>query len=250
VTVPSFKARAEAWAAPPVDDIGYILSSELLTWNDEALADAISAMSQSRYQGWRNWEMRWRNVLGLDRTRGKTVLDYGCGVGLEALQYAKLGNNVWLADIAPTNLKLATRVLGLENYKIAGSYLISEYAPFVNILQTVDVIHCCGVLHHIPDPQPVVEHMANWLNDDGELRLMVYSDEAWRIATHSDPLDDPVENSELFRQYWTHWDPIGGYADWYDSRKLEAKFGEWFTLESCEYLTEHGEYLGAVLRRR
>lgn len=250
MSIPSFEERTKAWSSPPVDDIGYLPSQELMTWDDEALADAISAMSQARYQGWRNYEMRWRTLLGLDKTRGKVVLDYGCGVGIEALQYAKLGNKVWLADIAPDNLLLSARVLGLEGYKPAGTYRISEAAPFINVLEPFDVIHCCGVLHHIPDPQPVVEHMADWLKPEGELRLMVYSDEAWRIATQTEPPDGEVFDYVEFDKYWQHWDPIGGYADWYDADKLEEWFGEWFTLKTCEYLTEHREYLGAVLTRR
>ena len=99
MTIPTFTERARQWSAPPVDDVGYLLSEELLTWHDEALLDLINQMAVSRYQGWRNWEMRWRTVLGLDSTRDSDVLDYGCGVGLEALQYAKLGNRVTIADI-------------------------------------------------------------------------------------------------------------------------------------------------------
>lgn len=251
MTVPTFAERRQAWSAPPVDDIGYILSSELLTWDDKALLDAISSMAQSRYQGWRNWEMRWRTVLGLDSTRDKIVLDYGCGVGLEALQYAKLGNKVWLADIVPDNLRLATKVLKLEGYKIEGTYRIDEQWPFITPLEHLDVIHCCGVLHHIPEPWPVVERMAEWLNPEGELRLMVYSDKAWEIATGTNPPRTHATVADPnFPTYWQHWDPIGGYADWYDRERIEQWFGDWFTVKTCEYLTEHGEYLGAVLVKR
>lgn len=250
--IPPFSQRRDAWSSPPVDDIGYLPSSELLTWDDEALLDLISQMAQSRYQGWRNYEMRWRVVLGLDSTRGKDVLDYGCGVGLEALQYAKAGNRVSIADISRNNVRLAERILvDLSGYDLDGAFVLTEETPFIRQKELeFDVIHCCGVLHHIPRPIPVVEQMWKWLRPKGELRLMLYSAKAWEIATGTKPTGAPVEDSELFERYWTHWDPHGGYADWYDRDKLEERFGKWFDVTKCEPLTKHGEYIGAILTKR
>ena len=44
--------------------------------------------------------------------------------------------------------------------------------------------------------------------------------------------------------------PIGGYADWYDCKRLNTRFGKWFTVDICQPLTQYGEYLGAVLVKR
>jgi len=254
VSYPTFSQRAKAWSAPPVDDIGYLPSKDLLTWDDEALLDLISQMAQSRYQGWRNYQMKWRIVLGLDNTRGRRVLDYGCGVGLEALQYAKLGNTVSIADISADNLKLAERVvqLGAPGHVVDGVFKVQEKSPFIEAEpESFDVVHCCGVLHHIPHPEPVVQRFSELLSRGGELRLMVYSDEAWKIATGTEPPTElNVEDYVQFDAFWQHWDPIGGYADWYDCDRLMDRFGEWFTMKECNYLTEHNEYLGAVLVKR
>lgn len=245
--IPSFETRRRQWSAPPVDDIGYLPSDELLTWGDKDLLDVINRMAESRYNGWRNWEMNWRVVLGLDRTRGKDVLDYGCGVGLEALQYAKTNNRVWLADISESNLALADKVLRLCDHRAEGSFLIKEDVPAIPP-DSFDVIHCAGVLHHIPEPRPIVEAMSAWLRHEGELRLMVYSDQAWRIATGTEPPRTHATFADpSFVLYWQHWDPIGGYAEWYDRERLEQWFGQWFTVSECKPLTEFGEYLGAVL---
>lgn len=248
--IPSFETRKRQWSAPPVDDIGYLPSEELLGWDDETLLDVINRMAESRYGGWRNWEMNWRVVLGLDRTHDKDVLDYGCGVGLEALQYAKKNNRVWIADIAESNLALADRVLRLCGARAEGMFLVKETLPDIPH-ESFDIVHCAGVLHHIPEPRPVVEAMAGWLRPEGELRLMVYSDEAWRIATGTEPPQTHATSADPnFRLYWQHWDPIGGYAEWYDRERLEQWFGEWFTVAECKPLTRFGEYLGAVLVKR
>lgn len=255
--IPTFKERQKQWSSPPVDDIGYIPSEDLLTWDDEALLDLIGKMAEARYKGWRNFDNRWRTVLQLDRTKGKDVLDYGCGVGLEALEYAKMGNRVSIADISAANLRLAHRVIELHGQKTLHEMLIQEKEPFLPVLNpekqdidTFDVIHCCGVLHHIPEPIPVVRAMHGWLRPSGELRLMVYSDEAWKIATRTEPPEDDVFNYVEFDKFWQHWDAIGGYADYYTRERLDERFGEWFHVAECKPLTEHGEYLGAILVKK
>jgi len=252
VTIPSFGQRAQAWASPPVDDIGYLPAVNMLAMTDAQLVDLIEQMEINRYTGWRNWQGKWRDVLGLDTTHGKYVLDYGCGTGIEAVQYIKARNEVVVADISETNVALAQRVCSLFGFNPTGIIMVGDSEPgFHPGYKPFDVIHCCGVLHHIPEPAPVVEKMASWLAPQGQLRLMVYSDEAWRIATGGEPPQMWATFADVrFEQFWTHWDPIGGYADWYDRTKLEDWFGEWFTVERCEPLTEHGEYLGAVLVKR
>ena len=246
--IPTFEQRVREWSSPPVDDIGYISSENLLRLRAEDLLDVVHSFEETRYQGWRNYENRWREVLGLDSTRDKVVLDYGCGVGIEALQYARTGNDVIVADISRDNVRLAMRVIELEGFS-AGAFQITEdhlvnfmFAPF-------DVVHCAGVLHHIPDPLPVVEAMHEHLNEGGELRLMLYSDEAWRIACGTEP-PAVVEDDPRFDRFWTHWDPIGGYADWYDLQRLAMRFGHLFDIERYESLTENGAYVGAVLSKR
>lgn len=248
--IPTFAQRRKQWSSPPVDDVGYLASKDLLTWHDEALLELVVDMEHARYSGWRNWNGNWRRVLGLDKTEDKDVLDYGCGVGVEALQYAKTGNRVSAADISTDNIALTERVLDLYGHPATSSYLILSKPPFIVSPGLFDVIHCSGVLHHIPEPLPVVEHMHSWLRTRGELRLMLYSDEAWRIATKTEPPDGNVFDYVEFDQFWQHWDAVGGYADWYDREKLENRFGKWFEVKHCEPLTKEGAYIGAVLVKR
>ena len=247
----TFERHREAWSHPPVDGVGYISSGTLLELPDDELHGLISDMETERYSGWRNTGGHWREILGLDSTTDKLVLDYGCGTGIEALQYAKAGNHVILADIAPSNVTLASRVLALFGYgdSISGIFL-RENPPRADIaFDHLDVVHCAGVLHHIEDAESAVAEIANWLKPGGELRLMVYSDVSWRRATDTAPPKD-VRKDPRFEQYVKAMDGVGEYADWYDRTRLVQRFGDFLTLARCEYLDANLGYIGAVLRKR
>jgi SAM-dependent methyltransferase len=252
MTVPTFAARRKAWSSPPVDDIGYLPAEDLLAMDDEQFGAIIQQAVTNRYSGWRNWREHWTNLLTRwDVTQGKRILDYGCGIGLEGLILAKR-NEVTLADITPGNLLVAQRAFVLNGHALPETRLISEKQPFIQDAPTdLDIILCLGVLHHIPNPVPVVEAMASWLKPGGELRLMVYSRDAFVIATGNEPRrEQPVEESPFFVDYWTYWDAVGGYADWYDKQKLLSRFGEWFGVRDSRPVTSDGAYLGAVLVKR
>ena len=252
MTIPTFAQRQKQWSSPPVDDIGYIPAADLLAMDDQQFGAVIQKAVTNRYTGWRNHKENWTNLLTQwDRTRGKRILDYGCGIGLEGLILARK-NTVFCADISEGNLAVAERAFVLNGHDAPALFPIREKPPFIEEPPgELDIILCLGVLHHIPDPAPVVEAMHGWLKPGGELRLMVYSDEAWRIATGTaPPLKGCVEDAYEFVTYWQHWDAVGGYADWYCDWKLEREFGEWFTLRECRYVTAGREYLGAVLVKR
>jgi 2-polyprenyl-3-methyl-5-hydroxy-6-metoxy-1,4-benzoquinol methylase len=109
------------------------------------------------------------------------VKDFGCGFGIEALQFAKSGNEVLLSDIFPSNVQAAERVLRLSGYTPAPD------GP-------VDVFYSNGVLHHSPQMRELLEKEVANLNPGGEVRLLLYSDRAWILttATRVPPIEDDV----------------------------------------------------------
>jgi SAM-dependent methyltransferase len=249
MTVPSFAAQKRAWSSPPVDDIGYLPASDLLAMDDHAFCSVMRRMEENRYGGWRNLRNNWINSLRIDDTHDKRVLDYGCGVGVEALQFAP-SNKVWVADIVPDNLKVAQRLFALSDYHLENALLIKGTKPYLTPPEPLDVIHCSGVLHHIVDPVPVVREMASWLTDGGELRLMLYSDKAWLAATGEYPPPDDVTDSPLREKFVRHYDAVGDWADWYSQQRLADRFGEWFTVADYQNITRAGDYVGAVLVKK
>lgn len=252
MSLPTFASQRNAWSNPPVDDEGYFASSDLLTRSDDELHDLILRVERARYLGWRNFKNRWVDTFLMEKTFDSDVLDFGCGIGIEALQYAKFGNRVHLADIAPANVELAQRVLELFGYSPAATHVLKEKEPRAKIApESLDVVHCVGVLHHIPYARSVVEEWAKWLKPKGQARLMVYSDVLWKRSTGERPSSGPPEEAPGFDTFVRAQDGVGAYADWYDCTKLQLLInGTPFVLQHCGYITHRLEFVGARLVRR
>lgn len=246
--------QRQAWSQPPVDDVGYIPAADLLAKPDDELRAIVEQMRATRYGGWRNHDGLWRDLMGLDEPGGLDVLDFGCGVGVEALELALAGNRVDFADINADNLHLAVRVLSLYADRIPSGpltiYLALGEAPYITAdPESFDVFHCNGVLHHIPWARQIMERAHQILRPGGVVRLMVYSDRGWREATSTEPPDD-VTTHPLHQQFVRAFDQVGEYADWYNHDRIEQRFGDLFTIERFAYLTPQQRYCAAVLRKR
>lgn len=246
--MPSFNDQVQAWSNPPVDDVGYIASSHLLSLPDDELLARMREMRRVRYstEAWRNWGNGWRDGLRLDVMRGKTVLDFGCGVGMEAAEIATLGNRVILADISASNIELATRVMKLFGQQPLESWLLGEELEAPHLRPDIDVIHCAGVLHHIPDARKTMEFFADTLMPKGEVHLMLYSDRGWRTYVGTEPPLDTI-NDPQFNHFVRTFDQVGGYADWYNEYKIEALAEGLFKLVDFRYITVDDRYCTAVL---
>jgi SAM-dependent methyltransferase len=248
--------HVEAWSHPPVDDVGYISSAEMLLWDDLKLMSTIRDLAQTRYGGWRNHNGLWREMLKLDDTHGKDVLDFGCGTGVESLELHRAGNRVELADISANNLALAMRVLSLSDRPpdAVTCHLVTDESPYLLAdRQSFDVIHCAGVLHHIPWATEIMFRFRQLLRPGGEVRLMLYSDVGWKIATGD--VQRPFWGADVrvlpgFKEFVRYFDGVGEYADWYDLNKIKLKFGAWFNVEEFGYITEDYRYCVAVLSRK
>lgn len=250
--------QIEAWSSPPIDGVGYVPSKTLLEKSDDELRSIILRLEEERYdvKGWRNFNNKWRRAFGYETTQDKFVVDYGCGSGVEALQYAKNDNRVLVTDIVRDNAMLARRVLYLfgfrpewsVSYTVEGSKgRINRFAP----PKDVDVFHACGVIHHIPDPAPVLEWASKTLKSDGEIRLMLYSDKGWEIATatKTPPIEEDVTTNPNFEKFTKTFDAVGNYADWYNADKIEYRF-PFLKLEYFDYLCSDDAYCAAILKKK
>lgn len=244
------------WSRPPVDDVGYLSSADMMTLDDAAFAKLIADMRNARYSGWRNYAGLWREMLRLDDTHDQDVLDFGCGVGMEALELQDGRNRVQLADLSPDNLALAMRTLSLSQYPpdMVICHLVTDTPPYFTAdRSSFDAVHCSGVLHHIPWARDIMRRFHEVLRPGGEVRLMLYSDRGWQLATGAKALPHWITKAEQlpeFERFVRYFDGVGQYADFYSLEKLEHEFGDLFNVSEIAYLTEDLRFLAAVMTRK
>lgn len=229
---PTFEAQRDAWARIPVDDIGYMTAAEILAL--PGLEELVADAAENRYTGWRNPENRWVELLGLDQS-GRSVLDFGCGLGLDAAVMAQAGNCVVVADINGDSIALAQRVIAIAGREDCGGALIRGEYPYVDPGVPVDTFYASGVLHHIPYAADVVRRAAELVGKGGHIRAMVYGRAAYELHGPN---------------FVRAMDAVGAYADWYDADKVRQDWGEWAELDYCEPITTDHSYLAVHLVAR
>jgi hypothetical protein len=202
--------------------------------------------------GWRNYQNRWRSGL-TDNTTGKTILDYGAGFGIEAREFLlQKDNKVLLADVHEDNMRAAEKVLNLYELKSNGHVLAKFDAPFFTLPEStpkIDIFYSNGVLHHSSKFRDILLRACDVLSDDGEIRLMLYSDVAWTAKTgEAVDICTPIHEQKGFDRFVREMDQVGEYADYFNRAKMENTVGDFLSIEFCDYICSDNLFIVFVLK--
>ena len=117
-------------------------------------------------------------IYRLTKAADKSVLDIGCGNGYVLSRYAAAGAFTHGVDITDRAIEISRRrfaEMGLagEFTRIDGQRLPVEDS-------SLDVVTSMGVLHHVPDPDPLVDDAFRALKPGGEMIIMLYYRYSWQ----------------------------------------------------------------------
>jgi ubiquinone/menaquinone biosynthesis C-methylase UbiE len=119
-----------------------------------------------------------------ERWRGKRVLEIGCGIGTDTINFARVGARVTSVDLSEESLEIArqrVKVYGLENQVRFFCGNAEELSGFVPI-EPYDLIYSFGVIHHTPHPERVLEEMRQYAQAGTTLKIMVYHRRSWKVG--------------------------------------------------------------------
>ena len=162
------KQRArEQWTHDPA---GAVHGSE----HEFATREFFDAVERHRYEEYAPWMPR---VMGFDQFAGKRLLEVGCGMGTDLLQFARGGARVTGVDLTPRSIETSRKHLQL--YGQTGDFAITdaETLPFAG--ESFDVVYSNGVLHHTPDTAGAVREVHRVLKPGGLARVMLYHRNSW-----------------------------------------------------------------------
>lgn len=102
----------------------------------------------------------------------KTVLEIGCGLGLDLAQYARHGARVVGVELSEASLELARQCF--VAYALPGVFLVAdaENLPFAEA--TFDLVYAHGVLHHTPHTEKAIAEIHRVLRPGGRTLVMLY----------------------------------------------------------------------------
>jgi SAM-dependent methyltransferase len=115
--------------------------------------------------------------------RGKKVLEIGCGIGTDTMNFARHGAQVTAVDLSESSLALARKraeVFGLGSrirFIQADAERLSEHVP----VEPYDLVYSFGVIHHTPRPQRVTEEIRKYLAPGATVKIMVYHRWSWKV---------------------------------------------------------------------
>jgi SAM-dependent methyltransferase len=111
-------------------------------------------------------------VAGLELTSGDTLLDFGAGTGWTSWNFAQLGCQVIISDVAPAALGLARERFNrwpLSPNRSEPKYLVFDGRKLDLADASVDKICCFDAFHHLVNQSEVMAEFARVLKPGGLL---------------------------------------------------------------------------------
>jgi len=162
-TLAEEKVRArEQWGQDPC-------GAEYEREHELGTREFFDSVERHRYEQYAPW---MRRVMGFEEFRGASLLEIGCGMGSDLLQFARGGANCTGIDLTPRSVEITRHRFAL--YGAPGNFMISdgEQLPFAS--ESFDVVYSNGVLHHTPDTAGAIREVHRVLRPGGTAKVMLY----------------------------------------------------------------------------
>jgi len=118
-----------------------------------------------------------------ERWRGQRVLEVGCGIGTDTINFARAGAYVTAVDLSDESLRIArerAKVMGFADSIRFVQANAEQLSPDL-VEEQFDLVYSFGVVHHTPRPDRALAEMRRLVKPGGTLRLMVYHRRSWKV---------------------------------------------------------------------
>jgi SAM-dependent methyltransferase len=123
--------------------------------------------------------------------KNKKVLEIGCGIGTDAINFAKHGAKYVGLELSNKSLDLTKK--RFDAYGQDGSFYCgnSENLTHIVPVENYDLIYSFGVIHHTPNPEMVISEIKRYMTKTSVLKIMLYAKNSWKNYMIDAGLDQP-----------------------------------------------------------
>lgn len=123
--------------------------------------------------------------------QGKHVLEIGCGIGTDAVNFVRNGAIYSGCDISDVSLNIVKKRFDVFNLKGNLTCCDAEQLSDHYNREQFDLVYSFGVLHHTSNPRKAIEEIHKVIKRNGELRIMLYAEYSWKNFMIQEGLDQP-----------------------------------------------------------
>ncbi len=188
-----------------------------------------------------------KKIAEFDKFAGKRVLEIGCGLGTDLLQFARGGADVTGIDLTPNSIELVQKRFRMESLQVDARVADAENLPFAN--DSFDLIYSFGVLHHTPNTQKAIDEVYRVLKPGGRIIIMLYNKTSLHVwlgvplYLFTQLIRKPIKNGgklvdNWIRVYDGNENPLGKA---YSRSEMEAMFSKFRNREYniCDSYRRH-----------
>jgi 2-polyprenyl-3-methyl-5-hydroxy-6-metoxy-1,4-benzoquinol methylase len=161
------------WDSHPLG-LQYVRDKSIAVGSPEFFAHIRPWMNPFKYP----WIME-RIEHEATRLKGKHLLEVGCGLGFDSLEFLKHGVRVTATDLTPTAIELTLRHFELEGFR-------AEDVRIENVLSlsfndnTFDAVWADGVIHHTGNTAQAIKEIRRVLKPGGRAIISnIYLRSSW-----------------------------------------------------------------------
>lgn len=117
-----------------------------------------------------------------EKWRGKKVLEIGCGIGTDAINFVRHGAIYTGIELSSESMELTKK--RFAEFGLPANLIVGNAEELDNLLspdEQFDLIWSFGVIHHSPHPEKILQQCKSFLKDDGEIRMMIYSKISYKL---------------------------------------------------------------------
>jgi 2-polyprenyl-3-methyl-5-hydroxy-6-metoxy-1,4-benzoquinol methylase len=117
------------------------------------------------------------------RWKGRKVLEIGCGIGTDTMNFLRAGAEVTAVDLSSESLAMAKQraeLFGLSD-RVTFQQVNAEKLSETVTPQPYDLVYSFGVIHHTPHPDRVFDEIRKYVKSGSTIKMMMYYTFSWKV---------------------------------------------------------------------